>query len=89
MYCDLNDIADEFFTYITPLVTGEVNLVYENGDNTMAEIIDYCVNYNVNPIEITDPRNLGMTKRDGNVILVLLDNGFNDDVANQYYSRKK
>ena len=28
---DGNDIADEFFTYITPLVTGEVNLVYENG----------------------------------------------------------
>ena len=67
----------------------EINLVYESDDNTMAEIIDYCVNYNVNPIEITDPRNLGMTKRDGNVILVLLDNGFNDDIANQYYSRKK
>ena len=28
---DGNDISDEFLTYIVPLVSGEVDIIYENG----------------------------------------------------------
>lgn len=48
---------------------------------------DYIGNYRPPYGDMLGRRNYGMTMRDGKPTIVLLDNGLNDDIWNQYYKR--
>jgi hypothetical protein len=70
------------------LTQEEDDLIYDqNFSDFPRDLIEYCIEYNVNPLEVTAICNLGMCKRNGKVTIVLLDNGFNEDIYMQYYKK--
>lgn len=48
---------------------------------------DYISNYDMPLGDIIVRRNYGMTVRNGDPVIVLLDNGLTDEIYNNYYKR--
>ena len=62
------------------------NEVMENND-WLYQLDTFMSDYQLPFGDITRIANIGLCSRDGEAELVILDNGLNDEVYNQYYSR--